>query len=91
MIYDFLVFELIILATLGLFLNTAGFVACPNKCNGQGACWNGSTSICQCFPGFHGIDCLQRLCPSSKAWVDFPSASNRAHSDYTECSNMVIY
>lgn len=49
---------------------------------------SGSLGICNCFPGFHGVDCSIRLCPSSTAWVDFPSGNNIAHAPFTECSNM---
>lgn len=44
--------------------------------------------MCHCFPGFIGPDCSSRMCPAAKAWVDYPSKSNLAHADYTECSNM---
>lgn len=62
---------------------------CPNNCNNRGVCSQGSLSVCDCFPGFHGVDCSLRTCPSSKAWVDFPSQNDTAHGDFTECSNMV--
>jgi hypothetical protein len=48
----------------------------------------GALGICNCFPGFHGVDCSIRLCPSGTAWVDFPSSTNIAHAPFTECSNM---
>ena len=59
---------------------------CPNLCSGHGSC--SSTEGCECFPSYHGIDCSSRLCPSGKAWFDFPTSSNNAHSLLTECSNM---
>jgi len=65
--------------------------SCPNSCSGRGVCTNGSMQLCSCFPGCHGVDCSIRLCPSGTAWVDFPTAANTAHADYTECSNMVQY
>ena len=70
---------------------------CPNQCNGVGVCTNSSTlpsvslSHCDCFPGFIGVDCSLRVCPSGKAWYDFPTSSVKAHTDFTECSNMVKY
>ncbi|CAI8606411.1 unnamed protein product [Vicia faba] len=33
---------------------------CPNACNFNGDCVDGS---CQCFLGFHGHDCSRRSCP----------------------------
>jgi hypothetical protein len=62
---------------------------CPNQCNGKGYCSAQDGGQCQCFPGYHGFDCSERLCPSGIAWYDNPSADNIAHADYTECSNMV--
>ena len=59
---------------------------CRNLCSGHGSC--SSTEGCECFPSYHGIDCSSRLCPSGKAWFDFPTSSNNAHSLLTECSNM---
>ena len=38
--------------------------------------------------GFHGVDCSLRLCPSGRAWVDLPYENNKAHGNFTECSNM---
>jgi hypothetical protein len=35
------------------------------------------------------MDCSLRLCPAGKAWYDFASSISLAHTDYTECSNMV--
>lgn len=69
----------------------SNYPLCPNECSRQGTCKNtGSYSQCECFPGFVGTDCSLRYCPAAKAWVDFPAASNTAHADYTECSNMGI-
>jgi hypothetical protein len=65
---------------------------CPNSCSGQGVCMNATATAalgeCSCFPGFVGVDCSQRMCPAGVAWVDFPSANNTAHANFTECSNM---
>ena len=65
--------------------------ACPNSCHGHGYCEtaHGSKS-CFCFPGFHGPDCSVRVCPSGRAWVDYPKHDNTAHYNYAECSNMGI-
>ena len=49
----------------------------------------GPFGTCLCISGFTGYDCSQRVCPSAKAWADFPSANNIAHAPFTECSNMV--
>ncbi|KAI8004800.1 Leishmanolysin-like peptidase [Camellia lanceoleosa] len=35
---------------------------CPNLCNYNGDCVDGS---CHCFLGFHGHDCSRRFCPSN--------------------------
>ena len=67
-------------------------VSCPNECSGQGACLNkahaGYIGVCSCFPGFGGPDCSLRMCPGGKAWVDYPVSNDRAHNNFTECSNM---
>ncbi len=66
--------------------------ACPNMCGSGGICvamdGNSPSAVCRCFPGFYGLDCSLRLCPSGNAWADFPSANNVAHGAFTECSNM---
>ena len=36
--------------------------------------------------GWTGPDCSQRLCPSSVAWFDAPTKTNKAHAPHTECS-----
>lgn len=64
-------------------------VVCPNQCSAHGVCLAENGGRCQCFPGYHGVDCSYKLCPSGTAWFDHPSADNVAHADYTECSNMV--
>lgn len=66
--------------------------ACPNLCSKQGICTTkphySPNGICNCFPGFYGVDCSLRTCPAGYAWVDLPSATDTAHGFYTECSNM---
>ena len=43
---------------------------------------------CTCVSGWTGPDCSQRLCPTARAWVDYPSANDTAHSKFTECSGI---
>ena len=66
--------------------------SCKGGCSGQGVCSEGGRTQtheqCDCFPGFHGVDCSLRLCPAARAWVDFPYADDSAHREFTECSNM---
>mmetsp|Transcript_6213 Transcript_6213/g.9365 ORF Transcript_6213/g.9365 Transcript_6213/m.9365 type:complete len:755 (+) Transcript_6213:104-2368(+) len=63
---------------------------CPNNCNGKGSCLAEEAGLCKCFPGYHGVDCSQRLCPAGVAWFDHPYADNMAHAEFTECSNMGV-
>lgn len=62
---------------------------CPNGCSSHGVCADSAMGGCECFPSFTGTDCSQRVCPSSRAWVDMPSDSLTAHAEFAECSNMV--
>ncbi len=84
----FLVSVMVLSLSLLHVTTGAGNAQCPNFCSGQGSCSNTSVGVCECFPSFHGADCSLRLCPSGKAWADFPHANNSAHFVYTECSNM---
>jgi hypothetical protein len=79
----------LLLFWLFIALNDSSGPYCPNFCNGNGICSNTSIGVCECFPGFIGVDCSQRMCPSGIAWVDFPHGNNSAHAPYAECSNMV--
>ncbi len=67
---------------------------CPNNCGSGGICiqtpGHSPSGVCNCFPGFYGLDCSLRLCPAGNAWVDFPSSDDVAHASNTECSNMGI-
>ncbi|RYY69276.1 hypothetical protein EON63_23860 [archaeon] len=79
------------LCCLALFLSPLCAIVeqlCPNSCSGHGVCRPSVAGSCQCFPGYIGVDCSLRLCPSGKAWVDLPSADDIAHAEYAECSNM---
>jgi len=64
---------------------------CPNGCSGHGAC---STNGCVCWPNWGNGDgtggaCDQRICPYEIAWVDTPSAENKAHA-LRECAGRGI-
>ena len=83
------VFFLLAACWATVFIHQVKATVCPNDCNGQGVCIADDGGTCDCFPGFHGVDCRHKLCPAGIAWFDFPSADNVAHSDFTECSNMV--
>jgi len=55
---------------------------CPNQCSGHGSC---STNGCVCWDNWGNGDasdgaCDQRICPYTVAWVDTPSAENKAHA-----------
>jgi hypothetical protein len=60
---------------------------CPNACSGHGSC---STNGCVCYDNWGNGDetggaCDERKCPYEIAWVDVPSAENRAHA-LRECA-----
>jgi hypothetical protein len=60
---------------------------CPNACSGHGSC---STDGCVCWSHWGNGDetggaCDQRKCPYEIAWVDTPSAENKAHA-LRECA-----
>jgi len=60
---------------------------CPNGCSGHGSC---STNGCVCWPDWGNGDesggaCDQRICPYEIAFVDTPSAENKAHA-LRECA-----
>uniref|UniRef100_A0A7S3JTR5 EGF-like domain-containing protein n=1 Tax=Aureoumbra lagunensis TaxID=44058 RepID=A0A7S3JTR5_9STRA len=61
-------------------------------CSGHGHCaedvTTGLDETCVCWDGYTGPDCSQRVCPSGRAWIDYATANNTAHAEYTECSNM---
>lgn len=70
-----------------------GEYECPNNCSNHGICSFRETPhknrMCQCFPGWTGVDCSIRYCPAGTAWADVPYGNNLAHFPYTECSRMV--
>lgn len=51
--------------------------SCPNKCSGNGICFG---LFCECFHGFTGGDCSERLCPASEAWTDIATNVDVAHT-----------
>lgn len=71
---------LLLLFTLcSTFLMQPGYSgACHNNCNRNGHCSHWGT--CECFQGWTGNDCSQRICPSGRRFVDIPSATDTAHA-----------
>jgi len=63
--------RLLLVAAVAVAL--VGFVAaeCPNACSGHGDCGN-NYDYCQCYDGFTGADCSQRLCAFGLAYIDTP-------------------
>lgn len=43
---------------------------CPNDCSYHGEC--NPSSICECYHGYVGNDCSQRMCTYAKAYTDTP-------------------
>ena len=69
---------------------------CPSNdltiCSGHGACLAPHVSstapyVCDCYDGYGGGDCSVRLCPSARAWADYPT-KHGAHASGTECAGM---
>ena len=82
--------KLLLLALAGLAGSASA--ACPNMCSGHGSC--GNDDVCHCYQDWlngdeDGGDCSKRSCPYGNAWVDTPSAQNKAHA-LAECSNRGI-
>ena len=75
---------------LALALVIGASAYCPNGCSGHGSC--GNNDKCTCYtrpknsdPAWTEHDCSVRTCPKSKAWVDYATSDNGAHS-MMECS-----
>ena len=43
-------------------------------------------TVCDCFDGYQGAACEQRVCPSGPAWADIPTDTDTAHGQAL-CSN----
>jgi len=56
---------LVVLATI-----SATSAACANDCSGHGEC--SGAAVCECFTGYYGPDCSNRLCSFGNAFVDTP-------------------
>lgn len=79
-------------AKVGAFLLFLGAITlsvlaqpCPQSCNGHGQCVT-PDGQCQCFKGYTGGDCSQRVCPYGTAWADEATGIDVAHN-LAECSN----
>jgi len=57
---------------------------CANLCSGHGSC--DIYSRCNCYEGYTGGDCSERICPFGPAWADEAIATDVAHIE-SECSN----
>lgn len=65
--------------------------SCPGgiQCSGHGVCdETRGTFRCTCSDGWESGDCSERSCPKGLSWFSYPGASEFAHYDFAECSNM---
>ncbi len=51
---------------------------CPNACSRHGQCL--PTDRCDCWEGWGGADCSERLCPMGTAWFDAATGDDVAHA-----------
>jgi len=64
---------------------------CPGgiQCSGHGVCdETEGTYRCECSVGWTSGDCSERTCPYGLSWFSYPEASEKAHYDMVECSNI---
>jgi hypothetical protein len=71
-------------------------LACPQNsdqevCSGHGTCSGaGDDYVCTCESPWTGSDCSEMSCPRGRAWFDEASATDEAHADDVECSNVGV-
>lgn len=75
-----------VFSLLGLMLTRLHSInaLCPNACSMQGSC--NHFNRCDCYSGFTGGDCSERLCAHGKAWSDEATGTDVAHNQ-AMCSN----
>lgn len=78
----------------GLMTLKGVYGRCPDHCSGHGKCViqnhrhstkPGGKFMCECWPGFVGLNCAERECPYGKSLSDIPYGIDKAHQ-YAECS-----
>lgn len=79
-------FPVFVIFGLASTLTTVVGHQCYNGCNGHGYCIN-SQSSCNCFNGWQGPDCRERVCPTGYAWGGEPTGTDAIRSAEVECSN----